>query len=383
MLPARVFSAVRILAAAALVALAIPAGVVTAGRGMGGAAAAATATSTPVSVYGAWHCGNDYCTWGAVRTTAPGGAFDKANRWLIDRGDGSGKPSVNVVVLSFVNPLTLLSKSSPENPLGGVPVGITRDVVTYFTSRGVRVMLSIGGITYTDAWDQALAADATQLGLNAAEVATALGVGIEIDYEQNSSPNLVGLQAFIDAYRSVHPYDASGAEPAARLTIDLAAGDRWLIALTQKATADWLRTDAPVLDYANAMVPARQPRSAAEAQANWQEHIDGKPKYAPPIPPLAPAKFTGGLYVALGAKPLPECKSFETSLQNSTSDFVQKAAPKGAGTTSGMLGYMFWAAERPSTRGIGTVPPNTCEGGMGVGATTFTIPVPLGPLRQV
>ena len=192
-------------------------------------------------------------------------------------------------------------------------------------------MLSIGGITYTDAWDQALAADATQLGLNAPRVATELGVGIEIDYEQNSSPNLVGLQAFIDAYRSVHPYDASGAEPAARLTIDLAAGDRWLIALTQKATADWLRTDAPVLDYANAMVPARQPRSAAEAQANWQEHIDGKPKYAPPIPPLAPAKFTGGLYVALGAKPLPECKSFATSLQKSTSELRPERRAQGGG----------------------------------------------------
>ncbi len=63
------------------------------------------------------------------------------------------------------------------------------------------------------------------------------------------------------------------------------------------------------------MVPARQPRSAAEAQANWQEHVDGKTQYAPPILPLAPAKFTGGLYLALGAKPLPECTSFATSLQ--------------------------------------------------------------------
>ena len=62
MLPARVFSAVRILAAAALVAVAIPAGVVAAGAGTGGQAAAAI--PTPVQVYGAWHCGNDYCTWG-------------------------------------------------------------------------------------------------------------------------------------------------------------------------------------------------------------------------------------------------------------------------------------------------------------------------------
>jgi len=63
-------------------------------------------------------------------------------------------------------------------------------------------MLSIGGITYTDAWNTALAKDATQLGLNAAAVAQQLGVGIEIDYEDNSNPNLAGLQAFIDAYRS-------------------------------------------------------------------------------------------------------------------------------------------------------------------------------------
>lgn len=70
------------------------------------------------------------------------------------------------------------------------------------------------------------------------------------------------MQAFIDAYRSVHPYDSTGASHPARLTIDLAAGDRWLIGLTTKATRDWLRTDPPVFDYANAMVPAsnRRPR---------------------------------------------------------------------------------------------------------------------------
>ncbi len=375
MLPARVFSTVRILAAAALVALAMPAGMVTAGAGTGGQAVAAD--TTPVKVYGAWHCGDDYCTWGKVRSITE---FDSKNHWLIDRGDGG--PSVNVVVLSFVNPMKLLTLSSDVNPLGGVPVGMTRDIVNYFKDEDVRVMLSIGGITYTDAWDQALATNATGLGLAAARAASALGVGIEIDYEQNSSPNLSGLQSFIDAYRSAHPYDASGVNPAARLTIDLAAGDRWLIALTQKATKDWLTTTNPVLDYANAMVPARQPRSVAEATSNWQEHIDGKPKYAPPIPPLAPAKFTGGLYVALGAKPLPECISFATSLQRSTLPYVQTAAPKGAGTTPGMLGYMFWAAEKPSTRGIGTVPPNTCEGGVGVGANLMSIPVPMPALRQ-
>jgi hypothetical protein len=135
------------------------------------------------------------------------------------------------------------------------------------------------------------------------------------------------------------------------------------------------------LDYANAMVPARQP-STSGAIANWQEHVDGKPQFAPPIPPLAPAKFTGSLFVAEGNKVRPECNNFAASLQNSTGSFVQSVAPNGVGSSSGMLGFMFWAAERPSTRGVTTTPPNTCEGGVGVGATAYSIPVPMPALRQ-
>ncbi|MEV0454204.1 hypothetical protein [Catellatospora methionotrophica] len=167
-------------------------------------------------------------------------------------------------------------------------------------------------------------ANATLLGQRAAAVATRLGVGIEIDYEQNANPNTAALQNVITAYRAVHPYDASGANPRARLTIDVAAGDRWLIALNQKATADWLRTDNPVLDWAR-----------------------------------------------------PECTNYANSVQKAAAPYVQSVAPNGAGTTAGMLGFMFWAAEKPSTRGIGTAPPNTCEGGMGVGANSMNIPVPM------
>jgi hypothetical protein len=335
------------------------------------------AGATPVSVYGAWHCGNDFCTWTTVRSLTE---FDQKNHWIIDRGDG--RPSVNLVILSFVHPLRLLNKTTDAQTLDGVPRGMTAEVVNYFKSRNIRVMLSIGGITYVDAWNQALATSGTQLGLNAAEAATRLGVGIEIDYEENSNPNLTALQAFIDAYRSVHPYDATGNDPAARLTIDLAAGDRWLIALTQKATSDWLDTADPVLDYANAMVPARQPRSASAATANWQEHVDGKPQYNPPIPPLAPAKFTGSLYIVTGNKPAPECVSFASSLTSGTGTYVQSVAPNGAGATDGMLGYMFWAAECQGTRSLCTTPPNTCQGGVGAGATTYGIPIPMPALRQ-
>jgi hypothetical protein len=40
---------------------------------------------------------------------------------------------------------------------------MTQEIVNYFKDRGVRVMFSIGGITYVDAWDQALTAGATKL----------------------------------------------------------------------------------------------------------------------------------------------------------------------------------------------------------------------------
>jgi hypothetical protein len=348
-----------------------------AGRGLaGGGAGVAPTVAGGMQVYGAWHCGNDACTWSTVRDMAD---FDANNHWLIDRGNG--QPSVNLIILSFVNPLKLENQTTDAGDTLGVPKGMTSAVVQYFTSHGIRVMLSIGGITYTNDWDTALAANPAQLGRNAAALAQQLGVGIEIDYENANSPNLTGLQTFISTYRSLLPYDAAGSNPAARLTIDLAAGDRWLIGIAQKATADWLNTTSPVLDYANAMVPSKQP-TASGAEANWQEHLDGKSNYSPPIPPLAPAKFTGSLYIAEGSKVRPECNNFPASVQNAAGSWVQSAAPNGAGTTSGLLGYMFWAAEKPSTRGVTTSPPNTCEGGVGAGATAFQIPIPMPALRQ-
>lgn len=326
---------------------------------------------TPMQIFGAWHCGNHYCDWSLVRNMTE---FDTANHWLIDRGDG--RPSVNLVVLSFVNPLKLLNQSD-TGLYNMIPAGMTQEVVNYFKSRGIRVMLSIGGITYTDDWDAALAANPTQLGLNAAQVAQAMGVGIEIDYENSSSPNLPGLQAFVDAYRSQLPYDATGTSHAARLTIDVGAGDRWLIALNRYATANWLSTTNPVLDYANAMVSG----TASGTPTDWQEHVDGKPQYSPPVPPLAPAKFTGALYLKGG---IANCNDFAASEQKKDASYVQTVAPNGAGVTNGMLGFMFWAAEYPSARRgyTATVPPNTCEGGMGVAATTFNIPIPMPALRQ-
>jgi len=43
------------------------------------------AHATQIQVYGAWHCGNDFCTWASVRDMTD---FDTKNHWIIDRGDG-------------------------------------------------------------------------------------------------------------------------------------------------------------------------------------------------------------------------------------------------------------------------------------------------------
>lgn len=325
-----------------------------------------------IEIFGTWHCSDDECTWAKVRDVTE---FDSKNHWIIDRGDG--RPSVNLVILSFVQPLKLLNKVTDDLVLNGVPRGFTKEIVQYFKSKGIRVMASIGGITYVTAWNQALTQNATGLGEAAAKLAGDLGIGIEIDWE-NSSPTdalLQGLGNFITAYRRIHPYDATGANHAARLTIDLAAGDRWLINICRKATTDWLlprSLGAPVLDYANAMVG-----HGDGTPAEWQEHLDGKPTFNPQIPPLAAAKFTASLFLTGTSA---SCNNFDKSAQKTDFNFVN-TVPTKRGSSNGMLGFMFWSAECPS-RSACTVPPNSCEKGMGVAATTFNISIPMPALRQ-
>jgi hypothetical protein len=338
----------------------------------------------PLQIFGIWHAGNHYADWSVTQTMAE---FDDANHWIIDRGDG--KASVNLVVLSFLDPRDVLNMD-PDDPTTGVPDGMTGEIVEYFRSRNsmyeegdeeypyIRVMMSIGGVTYTDYWDEALATheSATRLGLNAAAIADHFNVGIEIDYERNVGANLAGLENFINAYRSVHGYDAEGTNHAARLTIDLAAGGRYLQELNRYATIHWLDNSEPVLDYANAMVHRK-----SGSPANWQEHIDGMPTYDPVIPPKAPNRFTGGLYLKGDDA---NCLYFEDSEQAEHAGYVQTVAPNGAGTTNAMLGYMFWAAGTPTARKnyTPTVPPNTCEDGMGVAMDAFQVDVPMRALRQ-
>lgn len=334
--------------------------------------ASAPIAASPTQVYGVWLCGNDFCAWATTRDMTD---FDRKNHWLVDRGDGS--PSVNLVVLSFVNPLKLLNLTNDAGTVDGIPKGMTAEVVDYFARRKIRVMLSIGGLSYVKDWDKALGGNPKQLAIYAARAARRLGAGIEIDYENDRTPNIRGLQEFITTYRSILPYDAGGTDPAARLTIDLAPGDEYLVPLTQYATSHWLATAHPVLDYANAMVPFH-PVSASGLEEGWEEHVRGKP----PVPPLAPAKLTGSLYTVSDGHVLPECNDWSHSLENATGSFVQTVEPHGDGKTKGMLGFMFWAAECSASESPCTTPPNTCEAGIGRGARVYDIPVPMPPLRQ-
>src|SRR6201993_2488587 len=63
------------------------------------------AAQTPISVYGAWHCYTDGCSWASVPNMT---TFDTDNHWMIDRNmNNTYEPSVNLVILSFVDPVKL------------------------------------------------------------------------------------------------------------------------------------------------------------------------------------------------------------------------------------------------------------------------------------
>ena len=115
----------------AIIALAATFCIIVASATQSGGAAAGAPRATPIQVYGAWHCGAGACLWGSVRDMSE---FDRKNHWLIDRGDG--RPSVNLVVLSFVHPLRALNGTTDAITSNGVPRGMTEAVVDYFTSHG-------------------------------------------------------------------------------------------------------------------------------------------------------------------------------------------------------------------------------------------------------
>ena len=55
--------------------------------------------------------------------------------------------------------------------------------------------------------------------------------------------------------------------------------------------------------------------------------MNGKPQYNAPVLPLAPAKFTGSLYLISSRKVAPERLKFSGSLEDTTGSHVQSVMP--------------------------------------------------------
>src|SRR5258708_12549890 len=121
-----------------------------------------------------------------------------------------------------------------------------------------------------------------------------------------------------------------------------------------------------------------QKTAIGSSESLGQQHINGP---SGSVPPLAPAKLAGSVWV-VGNNVIPNCNSYSSSDQEVAANFVETIAPAGAGTTPGMLGYMFWGGGCQGNGTVCTFPPDTFEAGVGAGATALNIPIPMPPLRQ-
>ena len=222
----------------------------------------------------------------------------------------------------------------------------------------------------------------TLLGQRAAAVATQLGVGIEIDYEQNTSPNMAGLQKFITPTgRSIHTTPPA-ADPTARLTIDLAAGDRWLIddrpegdrglAAHRQPGARLRQRDGPGPpagassgDSATGRSTSTASRSTTRPSRRWRRRSS-------PAASTSPRAARSGR----SAPTTPHrCRRRRRA-------YVHDRRPNGAGTHRGHARLHVLGRGAAVDARRDHAPPNTCEGGMGAGATALSIPIPMPALRQ-
>jgi len=260
-------------------------------------------------IYSVWHCADDSCLWANPPSSD--------QTWLINRGDGN--PTVNVVIFAFIDPLQLLQ--------GKIPAGFAAQA-SYFKSHNLYVIFSIGGADWASHWDQALTQDAAGLARNAANIAKQYGVGIEIDYEQDSSGSMGLLTTFVQTYRSIIPFDGSDSPaPQSILTVDLGAGTGYLSAISQ-TTGNWL--SAGLVNWANAMV-AGDPNG--DETQYWQQHLNGA-SWAN-IAPINPKYLVGSLYASSGAN---DCASYAAPLPNSVSWAKQ----------NNVRGLSFWAVGCPA-----------------------------------
>jgi len=269
-------------------------------------------------VYAAWYCADDGCEWSKEPNLSE-------NAWLTNRGDG--QPTVNLVNFAFLNPLHHVAA-------GVVPPGMTQNAVNYFTSKGIRVVFSIGGEAYSSDWNAALATGAFQLGVSAANIAKRFGVGMEIDYEAGGSESQ--LITFAQGYRSVIPYE-SGNNPStvSILTIDLAAGTGYLSDVDVAAS----KMIGTTLNWAYAMVSSGPWNSLSEATTYWNQHLSGQSWMN--LPPLAANSLVVCVYSSSGAT---NCPTYSGSVLSATVGWAQQNSVRG---------IAFWAVGCPA-------PPSNC-----------------------
>jgi hypothetical protein len=266
------------------------------------------------------------------------------SQWILDRGDGN--PTANVVIISFLDPVALLHQQSDSNFNKGVPRGITQNVVSFFSSSSINVLLSIGGAAYTPNWDQALS-DPTTLAKNAAVVAKEFGVGIEIDYENENQQSLSALDTFVKTYRSLIPYQHDG--PAeSLLTVDMGAGTGYLTSVSKMAV-QWINES--LINWGNAMVGASPYDDPSEPEMYWQQHLQGA--NWDNLPGMKPDTLVGSLYASSQSK---NCKNWDGTVLQGVIPWVEQQL---------MRGIFFWAAGCPSSECV-----SNCTG-IETGSKTF------------
>src|SRR5260370_30505189 len=94
-----------------------------------------------MQVYGLWHCYSDACSWASVPNMT---TFDTNNHWIVDRNmDNTFHPSVNVVVLSFVDPVKLMTLTNDSTSVDAIPIAMNTAGVSYFPSPGTSIVIAI------------------------------------------------------------------------------------------------------------------------------------------------------------------------------------------------------------------------------------------------
>jgi len=256
------------------------------------------------SVYSIWHCGTD-CAW----TSKPDLS---SSAWILDRGDG--KPTADYVIFSFMDPTALVNGQNDGSYTNGVPKGMIASV-SYFTSKGIKVIFSIGGASWSNRFVSALNKDAAQFARNTAAAAKEYGVGIEIDVEVDSNSYSSQLTTFVNTYRSIIS-QGSPNNASTILTIDVGSGTDYLGSIASLARG-WVTANK--INWLNAMVDETPWSSISKASAEWQQHLNAG---------LAANKLVVSHY---GSN---TCKNYAGILQDTVSWVESK----------GVAGISFWAA---------------------------------------